>query len=122
MWIVRTILIVLVMVFIIAFVFYNASTDNVVDINLIFWQFSNVPMLTVVFLSLVTGIGISLLFFISVYIKQLVEQRSSRKTISALESEVTILRNRPIEESADLLKGIDGGEHSFESPFSKGEK
>ncbi len=122
MWIVRTILIVLVIVFVVAFAFYNVSTDNVVDINLIYWQFFDVRMVTVVFWSFITGMAVSLLLFISVYVKLLVEQRSSRKTITALESEITILRNRPIEESADLLKGSDRAESNFESPFAKGEE
>ena len=33
MWVVRTILIVLVIVFILAFGFYNNDSDNVVDVN-----------------------------------------------------------------------------------------
>lgn len=103
MWIVRAILITLVIVCIVAFAFYNIDRGNEVDVNLIYVSFANVPMVTVVFWSFVAGAFVSLLLFISVYIKLLVQIRSARKRVHALESEVTVLRNRPIEESAELI-------------------
>jgi hypothetical protein len=35
-----------------------------------------------------------------------------------LEAEVTVLRNRPIEESASLLQGTDEKRAEIDSPFS----
>lgn len=107
MWIVRAILITLVIVCIVAFAFYNIGPGNEVDVNLIYVSFANVPMVTVVFWSFVAGASVSLLLFISVYIKLLVQVRAARKRVQALESEVTVLRNRPIEESAELMAGSD---------------
>lgn len=122
MWVVRTILIVLVIVFILAFGFYNNDSDNVVDVNLIYWHFADVPMVIVVLWSFVVGLIVSILLFISVYIKLAFQVRSSKRTISALESEVTVLRNRPIEESADLLKGADDASSTIDSPFTRASK
>ena len=117
MWVVRTILIALVIVCVVAFAFYNIGPANEVDVNLIYVTYTNVPMVTVVFWSFVAGILISLLLFVSIYVKVSVEKRTAVRRVRALESEVTILRNRPIEESADLLKGTDMQKTDITSPF-----
>jgi len=120
MWIVRAILITLVIVCIVAFAFYNIGPGNEVDVNLIYISFANVPMVTVVFWSFVAGALVSLLLFISVYVKLLVQNRSARKRVQALESEVTVLRNRPIEESAELITGSDNTVSSKEQTLPSG--
>lgn len=105
MWIVRAILVTLVIVCIVAFAFYNVGPGNEVKVNLIYVTIYDVSMVIVVFWSFVAGAIVSLLLFISVYVKLLVQARSARKRVLALESEVTVLRNRPIEESAELIAG-----------------
>jgi hypothetical protein len=62
------------------------------------------------------------LVFLLIYIRQSVQLHSVRRRVRALEGEVTILRNRPIEESADLLKGADLKASTTASPFEEDRK
>jgi len=104
MWILRAILIALVVISVVAFAYFNVSSDQKVDVNMIYAKFLNVPLITVVFWSFVGGLLVSLILFISIYIRLSVEMRSNRKRVRALEHEVSILRNRPIEESAEFIE------------------
>jgi hypothetical protein len=61
---------------------------------------------------------VSLVMFASTFIRLSVDVRGGRKRVQALEGEVAVLRNRPIEDSADLLKGADRADPELESPFS----
>ena len=107
MWAIRAILIVALVLVVVAFAYYNLNENQVVDIDLVWAQYVQVPLFTVVFWAFVAGLMVSLFVSISTYIKQSILIRTGRKRILALESEVAVLRNRPIEESADLLKGAD---------------
>ncbi len=109
MWAVRAVLIALVIVVIIAFGYNNFGPEQTVDVHLMpfYHDYANVPLVTVVFWAFVAGVMLSLLMFVSMYIKLSVQNRAGRKRIKALENEVSILRNRPIEESAELLRGAD---------------
>ena len=120
MWAVRAILVLFLILVIVAFAYNNFGQEQVVDVRLepVFSNYLDVPLVTVVFWSFVAGSVVSLLLFISVYIKQSVALHSSRRRIKSLEGEVTILRNRPIEESVDLLKGADRRRDEHDSPFS----
>jgi uncharacterized membrane protein YciS (DUF1049 family) len=118
MWALRAILIVAVVVCVVAFAFYNTSEDQTVNVNLIWVKYVGVPLITVVFWGFVAGMIVSLFLFVSVYIKQSVQIRAGRRRIRSLESEVTVLRNRPIEESADLLKDIGDDRPSSRSTFA----
>ncbi len=120
MWIIRATLALLVIVCVVAFAFYNIGPGNEVDVNLIYVSYTGVPMITVVFWAFVGGMIVSLSLFISVYIRLSVQLRSMRKRVRALESEVTVLRNRPIEESADLLAGVDESQRKIKSSFDQG--
>jgi uncharacterized membrane protein YciS (DUF1049 family) len=119
MWAVRAILILLLILVVVAFAYNNFGQDQVVDVHLepVFSNYLGVPLVTVVFWAFAGGAVLSLLLFITVYIKQSVNLHASRRRIKALESEVSILRNRPIEESVDLLKGADNRQDK-DSPFS----
>jgi uncharacterized membrane protein YciS (DUF1049 family) len=121
MWLIRAIFIAVIVIALVAFAFYNISPTQTVDVNLILggWQYTNVPLITVVFWAFVAGVAVSLVLFVSVFVKQSVENRSARKRIRALEHEVTVLRNRPIEESADLLKDSEVREGQTPSPFTE---
>ena len=124
MWVVRAILVLLLILLVVAFAYNNFGADQTVDVKLqpILPNYVDVPLVTVVFWSFVAGAILATLLFVSMYIKQSVLVHSSRKRIKALEGEVTILRNRPIEESVDLLKGADRRQEELESPFSGGKK
>jgi uncharacterized integral membrane protein len=105
MWAVRAILIVALVLCVVAFAYYNGDSEQNVRVNLIWAKYVDVPLITVVFWSFVPGVLVSLFVFMSVFIKQSVQLRAARREIKALEGEVTALRNRPIEESADLVSG-----------------
>lgn len=107
MWALRAILIVFVIVCVVAFAFYNSSPAETVNVDLVFAKYIEVPLVIVVFWSFMSGLLVSLLIFILVYLRQSVQIHGLHKNVRALESEVTALRNRPIEESAELLKGED---------------
>lgn len=118
MWAVRAILVALLIIIVVAFAYFNFNPAQKVDVNLIYVKYLDVPLVTVVFWSFVAGVLISLVLFISIYIRLSVQIRASAKRISALEGEVGVLRNRPIEESADLLKGADEKKLETKSPFT----
>lgn len=119
MWVVRAVLIVAILILIVGFVFNNNSPDQTVDIHLrpVLGDYADVPLLTVVFWAFLGGVLVSLLLFITMYVKQTVDGHAARKRIRALESEVAILRNRPIEESVELLRGADSRIADLKSPF-----
>ena len=103
MWVFRSVLILLVIAIIVGFALYNSGPDQTVNVNLIYAQRMDVPVITVVFWSFILGALIAWLLFISIYLKQTNQLREANKSIKGLISEVTALRNRPIEESKDLL-------------------
>jgi uncharacterized membrane protein YciS (DUF1049 family) len=114
MWAIRAFLIAIIVIAIVAFASYNAG-KSVSGVNLIWAQWVDVPLVTVVFWSFTGGLLVSLFLFISIYIKQVTQVRNLRRGVKALEGEVTVLRNRPIEESADLLRSDEhAGSHSGE--------
>ncbi len=104
MWALRAILVAIIVIAIVAFALYNVGLDQRVDVNLIWQSFNQVALIEVIFWSFVSGLVLSLLIFISVYIRMAVNLRTIKKQLRALESEVTVLRNRPIEESVELLQ------------------
>ena len=55
MWAIRAIFIVILIIAVVAFAYYNLGTDQKVDINLIWAQYIDVPLITVVFWSFVGG-------------------------------------------------------------------
>ena len=82
-------------------------------------DYVDVPLVTVVFWAFVAGVLLSLFLFITTYIKLSVQTHTLKKRIRSMESEVAVLRNRPIEESADLLKGADSENDRVESAFEE---
>ena len=117
-----TILVVVLIVCFLAFVVYNSAQR--VDVNkqpFAQGTYHNVALAEVVFWAFVAGVALALLVFLLMYIKQSVQLRAARRRVRALEGEVTILRNRPIEESAELLKGVDLKSDDMTLPF-RGDK
>jgi uncharacterized integral membrane protein len=104
---------------VVAFAFYNVGSSQTVELNLVFVKLINVPLITVVFWSFVAGVLVSLFLFASTYIRLSLDLRATRRRNAGLENELSILRNRPIEESVNLLKGTDRREPDAESPFAE---
>jgi len=103
MWVFRSVLILIVIAIIVGFALYNSGPDQTVNVDLIYSQRLDVPVITVVFWSFILGALVAWLLFISIYLKQTNQLREANKSIKGLITEVTALRNRPIEESKDLL-------------------
>ncbi len=104
MWALRAILVLLLVIAVVAVALYNVDPDQKVDVNLIWKEYHQVALVEVFLWSFAVGVIVSLLVFIFVYVRMAVAQRALRKQVRALETEVTVLRNRPIEESAELLQ------------------
>ena len=119
MWVIRAVFIAVIVIALVAFAYFNINPAQKVDVDLIKWKYVEVPLITVVFWAFVAGVVVSLALFVSVFVKQSVENRSARKRIRSLEHEVTILRNRPIEESAELIKDSEKRDGKMPLPFSE---
>jgi len=122
MWAVRAVLVAIIVIAIVAFAVHNVGEYQRVDVNLIWKTFPNVALVEIVFWSFAVGVVVSLLAFISVYIRLSVNLRSVRRQMRALESELAVLRNRPIEESAKLLEESEPRKNKqIQSPFDSRE-
>lgn len=121
MWLIRTVLTLLLLLLVVGFAYNNTSSQQNVDVHLqpLAADRAEVPLVTVVFFSFLGGAILSMLLFVSMYLKVSLAARLARKRNRALESEVAILRNRPIEESAELLKGADRIITKARSPFAE---
>ena len=107
MWVFRSFLILVIIAVIIGFALSNSGLDQTVDIDLIWAQRFNVPILTVVLWSFILGVLVSWLLFVSIYLKQSTQLNKANKSIKGLKDEVTALRNRPIEETKNFLENTD---------------
>jgi uncharacterized membrane protein YciS (DUF1049 family) len=107
MWVFRSILILIIIAVVVGFALYNSGSNQTVDINLIWTQRAAVPIITVVFWSFILGALVSWLLFISVYLRLANQIRMANRNVKGLQTEVTALRNRPIEESSDFLNNKD---------------
>ena len=121
MWVIRAVLILILLLLMVGFAFYNSGPDKKVAVTLepLFDNYADVPLVVVVFCSLVAGAVLSMLLFITIYFRRSMEVHSHRRRTKALEAEAAILRNRPIEESANLLKGADRKPGGIKSPFAE---
>lgn len=117
---VRGILVLLLILVVGYFFIANQGVDQKVDIKLQPFMANrvDVPLVSVLLVTFASGALLGGLVFVMIYIRQSVLVHSSRKRIKALEAEVAILRNRPIEESVELLKGADQKNSQIQSPFS----
>ncbi len=117
MWALRAVLIAFVVICVVAFAYHNSNPSQKINVDLVYAKYIDVPLVMVVFWSFVAGMILSLILFILIYVRQAVQIRSLQKVTRSLENEVTVLRNRPIEESADLLKGHDAKKINMRSPL-----
>ena len=109
MWVFRSFLILVIIGIIIGFALYNSGLlQQKVDVDLIWTIRHDVPILTVILWSFILGVLVSWLLFVSVYLKQSTQLNKARRDLKGMLEEVTSLRNRPIEETKDLLDRQDG--------------
>ncbi len=119
MWIFRALLLAILVILLIAFAYNNFNPDQVVDVHMapVAHDYVDVPLVTVVFWAFVAGALLALLLFITGHINQLLVIRNLRRQVKSLETELSVLRNRPIEDSATLLSGADQRRAISDSPF-----
>mgnify|MGYP001078115972 CR=1 FL=1 len=86
MWVIRAVLVLVLLLLLVGFAFNNAGPDQSVAVKLepLFPNYVGVPLLTVVFGAFVAGAVLSLLLFITIYIKISVESHAQRRRIKAL--------------------------------------
>lgn len=108
MWLVRLLLSLALVGLVILFGLGNNYPHQKVDVNLqpLYYNYTQVPLLTVVAISVIAGLLIATIMFALVYLRQSVQLRTHEKNIRALEQEISILRNRPVEESATSLRTL----------------
>ncbi|MEZ5359063.1 MAG: LapA family protein [Candidatus Zixiibacteriota bacterium] len=99
MWLLRAIIGVLIFVILLGFFVYNA--EQRVSVHIMTTLYHDVPLIVVVFWSFVFGLLTSFLLSITVYFKQASDIRRLKRSAENLNSEITALRNRPIEEAED---------------------
>jgi uncharacterized membrane protein YciS (DUF1049 family) len=111
----------LLLLMIVAFAFNNMESDQKVAVHLrpLLPNYVDVPLVTVVFWAFASGALLCMVLFVTMYLRLSLQTHAARKRIKALESEVSILRNRPIDESVELLKGVDQKRVERNSPFAE---
>lgn len=108
MWVFRSFLILVIIAIIIGFAQFNSGLEQKVDLDLVWTQRTDVPLVTVVFWSFILGALVSWVLFVSIYLKQSTQLNKANREIKGYKDEVTALRNRPIEESKNLLDKKNG--------------
>ena len=109
MWVFRSFVILVIIGLIIGFAVFNSGLlQQKVDVDLIWTKRHDVPILTVVLWSFILGLLVSWILFVSVYLKQSNQLNKTKRELKGVRDEVTALRNRPIEETKDLLNKQDG--------------
>lgn len=100
MWAVRLLLLLFVVMVIIGFSIYNSSEK--VAVNLITARYAEVPMIFVAYWAFVIGMLVSFILGVSYYLRSSNQLREQQKENRRLLTELTALRNRPIEEAEEV--------------------
>ena len=102
MWAVRALLVIVLVVVIVGFSVLNS--EQRVTIQLYNTTYYNVPLIVVTYWSFVAGMLVTFILGLSYFWKLSIELREARRENKRLLSELTALRNRPIE-AIDRLEG-----------------
>lgn len=105
MWIVRALLVLILIVILLGFSVYNAQER--VAVNILNTRYVNVPLIYVAYWAFVFGLVVTFVLFATVYIKQANEIRRYRRLSENLQSEISALRNRAIDDSAEKFMQAD---------------
>jgi len=103
MWVIRGSALFIFMVAAIAFVALNSNLDQRVAIDLYWRKYETARLLVALFVAFLVGAGFSPIFVAGGYFRKMAQYNAARKTIRGLQSELTTLRNRPIEDSRDVF-------------------
>ena len=101
MWIIRTILLLVILAVVIGFSVYN-SDQRVLRVDLIRAEWYNVPMVVVVYWSMLAGMIVAFILGLTYVLRLHADYRAERRHRRRLEMEISTLRNRTIEELEEL--------------------
>jgi uncharacterized integral membrane protein len=105
MWAVRALLVIVLVVAIVGFSVVNS--DERVTVQWVNTTYYNVPLIVVAYWAFVAGMLVTFILGLSYFWKLSLELRDARRDNKRLLSELTALRNRPIE-AIDHLEGGEG--------------
>ena len=105
MWVIRALLVLVLLVILLGFSVYNAQER--VAVNILNTRYVNVPLIFVAYWAFVFGLVVSFIMFATVYLKQVGEIRRYKRQSENLQSEISALRNRTIEDSAEKFLQSD---------------
>jgi len=105
MWIVRALIVIVLIVILLGFSVYNAQER--VAVNILNTRYVNVPLIYVAYWAFVFGLVVTFILFATVYIRQANEIRRFRRLSENLQSEISALRNRAIDDSAEKFMQAD---------------
>jgi uncharacterized integral membrane protein len=103
MWVFRALLVVVLIAVLLGFSVYNAGER--VTVRLLNTPYYGVPLIYIAYWAFLFGMVISFLLFVTIYFKQSSEIRRLKRLSESLNSEISALRNRPIEDSSDTFLG-----------------
>lgn len=99
MWVFRAVLLVILFAVLVGFSVYNAGERVSVTLPLFQVKYIDFPLIYVAYWAFIFGLVVSSLLFVTVCIKQAAELRKHKRSLSALNNEVSALRNRTISEA-----------------------
>jgi uncharacterized integral membrane protein len=97
---IRNVLLLLVVVAMIGFAVLNPGQRLEVDLWLA-GQWADVPLVEIVFIAFVLGVGVGLLFMVFSVIELRAQLAGAKRSGQRLEGELTSLRNLPLEEEEE---------------------
>jgi uncharacterized integral membrane protein len=105
MWVIRALLVMVLIVVIVGFSVLNS--EERVTVQLHDTTYYNIPLIVVTYWSFVAGMVVTFVLGLSYFWKLSLDLRDARRDNKRLLSELTTLRNRPIEalERLDLEEG-----------------
>ena len=101
MWVVRIILLLIVLAVVIGFSVYN-SGPKIRTIDLIWYQYYDVPMVVVVYWSMLAGMVVAMFLGLTYVFRLHSDLRAERRARKRLEAEMASYRNRTIEELDEI--------------------
>ena len=106
MWLVRLLLFIIALVILVGFVLLNP--EQRVDVTFPWGIYNNILMSYVVFGAVVIGMFIVFVYSIFYFMKIAGDIREKNRQIRALETELSALRNRSLEDLDDTTSGQEG--------------
>ncbi len=103
MWVVRIILLLIVLAVVIGFSVYNSGPKwTIQKVDLIWYQYYDVPMVVVVYWAVLAGMVVATFLGLTYVFRLHADLRAERRARKRLEAEMASYRNRTIEELDEI--------------------